>query len=176
MQYNKKTIGNNIFLFSYIYMKRVNGLYFFLMYKPTACVMINTLELFPYFFLILIRFKCKHNSFFSIRDHLHFYLSLQDYLPFKTDKSVPFMQSSMKTTYIFPILCTKFKLNFSFAVKLSSNFLQLKYLQILRKLYSIFFVLSTDLLWNRYHFAIPVFALIFFQLHVLARKPNLEKK
>ena len=81
------------------------------------------------------------------------------------------MQSSMKTTYIFPILCTKFKLNFSFAVKLSSNFLQLKYLQILRKLYSIFFVLSTDLLWNRYHFAIPVFALIFFHLHVLARKP-----
>lgn len=51
-------------------MKRVNGLYFFLMYKPTACVMINTcyslmhdccgtlsniifrdLELFPYFFV-----------------------------------------------------------------------------------------------------------------------------
>jgi hypothetical protein len=33
---------------------------------------------------------------------------LHELFPFKVSKIVPFMQSSMKITYIFPIICSKF--------------------------------------------------------------------
>ena len=70
---------------------------------------------------------------------IHFTCFDMSYCPLVQAKSPYFMQSFMKITYIFPIICTKFECfrKFSIWYKIILWFFtRFKYLQIIRKLYS----------------------------------------